>query len=98
MNEPTIQLRAEAVRIDHLPAVDASLLFAHVLSTPVICPCNVAWVVLLNKPLALEYELGLQGQEHSSLLLSAMLADCKGNHPFFFYETDGISVWPIMQS
>ena len=94
MNDLERNLSAEAVRLDHLPLVDASLLFPYVLSHPVICSCRTLWAILLDQPLVLEYELGLRGVEHSSLLHLAMSADCRIGHSFVFYKTDGLTVWP----
>ena len=96
MNPLGQKFSAEAVRLDQLHLVDPSLLFSFVLSNPVICSCRKAWAILLDQPLVVEYELGLLEGQHSSLLASAMKTDCSAGHPFSFYRTDGITIWPII--
>jgi hypothetical protein len=82
----------EAIRCQDLQKLNSGML-PYVLSMPRTCPCGEAWLILLDEPLALEVEMGSEGQIHLTMLRDAMQSNCSNHAAIAHIRTDGEKVW-----
>jgi hypothetical protein len=84
----------DAVLLDALDAIPATLLLPHVLSIPQSHPLDhqYLYALMVSEPLAAEIELGLVGAVHVELL-SRFLKTCGTENIPKHCRTDGTTVW-----